>query len=296
MDVFQAARIYIKSPDVRLFNIPSVFAGRRVDVKCVTLAEMGGNDRKSTHERTVQRVQGTWKVQQEGNISAYIYIRTTHASPRFALHHVPRLVSVQCLTTRPGYPLSAASLSLQPPYPSFLLPPLHWIRFSFFSPSIDRYHRVRSRRFVPLINFFPLDTPSKTWALLLPLPPLLPTIQLRPRLHIRNALVPTAPVDFPFNRIYGSHLLFVPPAARYNFICNHSPSVFALARLGSCAVSESARISFSISRGSEFVPGNWWIRPKKAKMALDSNFNLSKRILIPSDLSRAPRLSRLRYF
>ena len=154
MDVFQAARIYIKSPDVRLFNIPSVFAGRRVDVKCVTLAEMGGNDRKSTHERTVQRVQGTWKVQQEGNISAYIYIRTTHASPRFALHHVPRLVSVQCLTTRPGYPLSAASLSLQPPYPSFLLPPLHWIRFSFFSPSIDRYHRVRSRRFVPLINFF----------------------------------------------------------------------------------------------------------------------------------------------
>lgn len=49
MDVFQAARIYIKSPDVCLFNIPSdVFAGRGgVDVKCVTLTEMGGTIEKA---------------------------------------------------------------------------------------------------------------------------------------------------------------------------------------------------------------------------------------------------------
>lgn len=164
-----------------------------------------------------------------------VYIRTTHrythththsSSPRLTLpftrvpfkgpmesssinkgpgHHctVPRLVSVQCLTTRPGY--LWRYLRLPPSYRSYpyfrntsssFLP--HWIRFSFFSPSMDRYHRVRSHQFCPSYQFFSLSIPTfPIWARLAApsaaISPPLPTIQLRPRLHVRNAWSPGQP-------------------------------------------------------------------------------------------------------
>lgn len=155
----------------------------------------GGDDRKSTHERTVQGVQGsgTWKVQQEGNImSVYTPTRThthTHSSsPRFtlpfmrvpfkgpmesstrsinkgqgALHEFLDSFPLQCLTTRPGY--LRRYPRLPPPYRLSTTPftletlssPIPWIRFGLVS--IDRRRPRLFLSFRPSLSIFSLDFP-----------------------------------------------------------------------------------------------------------------------------------------
>lgn len=118
-------------------------------------------------------------------------------------------------STRLSAALSTASTSLSPtnhPLTLETLPP-PWIRFSLVS--IDRRRPRFFLSFRLFLSIFFLDTPSQprrgSSSLLLPLPPPLPTIQLLPRLHARNAW--SAPVDFPFNPVFTDPIsyLFLPP-------------------------------------------------------------------------------------